>query len=185
MAPTLVPGNIVIVSPASYGFSRYTFDSVELPIHGRWPEFPVKRGDVMVFRQPLDHKTIYAKRVVGLPGDRIQMIGGILSINGQPVQRERIEDRVVNTRYCGTQPVHQYQETLAGGASYLIQKLSETCSGNRLAALDNTEVYAVPSAHYFVLGDNRDDSVDSRLPTENYGGYVPEELIIGRVVKIF
>jgi signal peptidase I len=185
MAPALEPGNAVIVSRAFYGISRYTFDSVELPINGRWPESSVGRGDVVVFRQPQDHKTFFVKRVVGLPGDRIQIIGGVLNINGQPAKRERIEDGVAALPFCRTAPVHQYRETLPNGASYVIQKMSETCPGSRVDALDNTEIYSVPPANYFMLGDNRDSSADSRLPAARGGGYVPEELIIGRVITIF
>jgi signal peptidase I len=185
MAPMLVPGNSVIVSRAYYGISRYTFDSVELPINGRLPGIPVKRGDVVAFRQPLDHGTFFIKRVVGLPGDRIQIIGGVLNVNGQPVKQERIEDGVSALPICNTAPVHQYRETLSGGPSYVIQKTSETCPDARLDALENTEMLLVPPAHYFMLGDNRDNSVDSRLPVARGGGYVPEELIIGRVIAIF
>jgi signal peptidase I len=186
MKPTLDTGQFVLASRASYGYSRYSFNFAELPVQGRWPSLGLpKRGDIVLFRKPDDHKTFFIKRVVGLPGDRIQMIGGVLNINGAPVKLERIEDKTEEVR-CGYQAeqmaIHRYRETLPDGQSYLIQKLSESCRFFLNSEADNTQVFAVPQEHYFMLGDNRDDSADSRYSTGIGIGYVPLELILGRVV---
>ena len=100
MLPTVRVGSYVVVSRASYGYSRYSFDSFQLPIAGRWPALMPQRGDIVVFRLPRDHKTHYLKRVVGLPGDRIQMIKGRLSINGElvPVEPAGAGNRPWTTR---------------------------------------------------------------------------------------
>jgi signal peptidase I len=189
MEPTIEAGQVVLASRASYGYSRYSFDFAELPVQGRWPSLgQPKRGDVVLFRKPNDHKTIFIKRVAGLPGDRIQMIDGVLNINGVPVKLERIEDKIEEVRcsyQSGRMAVHRYRETLPDGRSYLIQKLSESCRLLFNNEADNTGIFTVPQDHYFMLGDNRDDSADSRYPVGIGIGSVPSELIWGRVVASF
>jgi signal peptidase I len=177
--PTLSVGSYVIVSRASYGFSRYSFDSFELPITGRWPALMPKRGDMVVFRLPRDHSKTWVKRVVGLPGDKIQMINGRLSINGQLAAREPLPKMPDPSGGKGEADV--YVERLPDGASYRILEV-----GGDRGHYDNTPEFVVPAGHLFVLGDNRDNSIDSREQSPRDGvGFVPLELVIGRVIITF
>jgi signal peptidase I len=175
-APTLPRGSYVIVSRASYGYSRYSFDLFDLPITGRWPALMPRRGDMIVFRLPRDHGKHYVKRVVGLPGERIQMINDRLAINGQIVVREaapKLHDPSDLTKLVDT-----YVERLPEGASYLIIETE----GDR-SHYDNTPEFVVPEGHVFVLGDNRDNSIDSREQSPTIGvGFVPIDLVIGPVI---
>ncbi len=185
MIPTLLVGDYLFVSKYSYGFSKYSFPLGVNLFNGRILSSEPTRGDVIVFKTPTDNSTDYIKRLIGLPGDRIQMVNGVLNINGQPVKRERVEDKMMETRYCGMIPVHQYQETLPSGKSFVTQKLSETCSGYRLAGGNDTEVFVVPPAHFFMMGDNRDDSADSRFSVPVGVGFVPAENLVGRARVLF
>jgi len=184
MVPTLLVGDYLFVSKYSYGYSRYSFPYGIHFFDGRILFSAPHRGDVIVFKTPTDNSTDFIKRLIGLPGDKIQMVGGVLHINGAPVGRERVADKIEETK-CGLQPVHIYRETLPNGRSYLTQKLSETCRLNSLGTADNTEVYVVPPKHYFMMGDNRDDSADSRFPVGAGVGYVPEENLVGRARILF
>ena len=134
-----------------------------------WPK--VSRGDVVAYLLLKDQSTVYIKRVVGLPGDRVQMTGGVLHINGAPVGQERLNDAVLPDSSGKPRPVRQWLETLPGGRSHRI--LDEVDNG----FLDNTAEYAVPAGHYFMMGDNRDNSSDSRLLTRH--GPVPAANILG------
>lgn len=177
MIPTLLVGDYLFVSKYSYGYSRYSV-TFGLPLFpGRIMEKVPERGDVAVFKLPKDNKTDYIKRVIGLPGDTIQMIGGILHINGQPVPRERIEDFVTTDANGRQIRITQYLETLPNGRKHRI--LEETDMG----PLDNTPVYTVPAGHLFMMGDNRDNSLDSRVP--GMVGYVPMENLVGRAEFLF
>jgi len=176
MIPTLLVGDYLFVSKYSYGYSRYSLP-LSLPlIDGRIWATPPERGDVVVFKLPTDNSTDYIKRVIGLPGDRVQLKGGIVHINGEPVKREPIGPAPRNGSGLGM-PAQRYIETLPNGRRHLIQELSD---GH---PLDNTGVYTVPDNHYFLLGDNRDSSRDSRFLNEV--GYVPFENLIGRAERIF
>jgi signal peptidase I len=137
-----------------------------------------RRGDVVVFRLPKDDRVDYVKRIVGLPGDRIQMKDGQLTINGAPVQREPLAS-FNGGDPCGANiaSVKRWRETLDSGASY------ETLDCIDNGFYDNTNVYTVPQGHYFMMGDNRDNSTDSRVLSAV--GYVPFENIVGRVGLIF
>ena len=185
MIPTLLVGDYLFVSKYSYGYSRYSFPFGLDIFDGRIFFSRPHRGDVVVFKTPTDNSTDYIKRLVGLPGDQIQMIDGVLNIDGVPVKRERVADVVEDTKCGPNQVVHEYRETLPNGRSYLTQKLSETCRFGRFGAADNTEVFVVPPKHYFMMGDNRDDSADSRFSIGNGVGYVPEENLVGRARILF
>jgi signal peptidase I len=130
-----------------------------------------------VFKLPRDNKTDYIKRIIGLPGDRIQMINGILNINGEPVKRDRIEDFVTTDQFGRQVRVAQYIETLPNGRKHRIIEESDTGS------LDNTQVYVVPENHFFCMGDNRDNSLDSRV--SSMVGFVPVENLVGRAEFLF
>jgi signal peptidase I len=174
MIPTLLIGDYLFVSKFSYGYSRYSLP-FGLPLfEGRiWFTAP-KLGDVVVFKLPSDTSTDYIKRVVGLPGDKIQVVNGILNINGTPVSRERIEDYAPTDAGGGPGGLAQYIETLPNGVKHRIIELGD----NERA--DNTEVFQVPPGSIFVMGDNRDNSQDSR-----YIGPIPEENLVGRAEILF
>ncbi|MEH3117855.1 MAG: signal peptidase I [Methylorubrum populi] len=176
-APGIVVGDYVVVSRYAYGFSRYSLplsDVLPYPLAGTLlPGALPKRGDIIVFKLPKDNATDYIKRVVGLPGDTIQMIEGVLTINGKPVKRERVADYELVQSYGKVDKVAQYEETLPGGATFRVIERD----GDR-SFYDNTEVYEVPARHVFTLGDNRDNSVDSRDLASV--GYVPIRNLVGR-----
>jgi signal peptidase I len=181
MMPTLPIGSHIIVSRASYGYSRFSFDLFELPIRGRWPALAPQRGDVVVFRRSHDRRIFQVNRVVGLPRDRVQMISGRLSLNGALVPREPAP-RMTLGPSDGKRGVDTYIERIAEGVGYRIIE-AEGDSG----PADNTAEFVVPEGHLFVLGDNRDNSVDSRFQRPGWGGvgFVPIEFVIGRVVTTF
>lgn len=175
MKPTLLVGDYLFVSKFAYGYSRYSVP-LGLPLFsGRIFERLPERGDVVVFKLPSDNKTDYIKRVVGLPGDRIQVLNGVLQINGTPVKLERVGD--FDEDFDGrTVAVPMLQEQLPEGRRHLILDLTPNGS------LDNTGIYLVPPGHVFAMGDNRDNSLDSRV--ENVG-YIPVENLIGRAEVLF
>jgi signal peptidase I len=177
MKANLLVGDYLFVTKYAYGYSRHSFPFSLAPFDGRIWSAPPERGDVVVFKLPADGETDYIKRVIGMPGDRIQMIGGVVHINGQPVRRERVADYRMPDAFGRMTNVRQFRETLPNGRSYLTLKLVEN------GYLDNTEVFVVPVGNYFMMGDNRDNSTDSRVLSAV--GYVPFENLVGRAAVIF
>lgn len=178
LIPTLLIGDYLFVSKYSYGYSKYSVPFSPPLFEGRILASEPKRGDVAVFKLPKDNSTDYIKRVIGLPGDRIQLRDGRLYINDQLVERKRIEDFVTTDSWGREVPVPQYLEILPGGSSHRIIERD----GDK-GYWDNTYVYTVPPGHYFMMGDNRDNSTDSR--DEANVGYVPFDNFIGRAEVIF
>ena len=176
MIPTLLVGDYLFVSKYSYGYSRHSIPFSPPIFKGRIFESQPERGDVAVFKLPLDNETDYIKRIIGLPGDRIQVIAGVLHVNGKAVKRRRIRDYLGDS--SGQRSSVQYEETLPGN---LVHRIIET-QGD-LGQLDNTSVYTVPKGHYFAMGDNRDSSLDSRVL--NHVGFVPAENLVGRAEFLF
>jgi signal peptidase I len=199
MLPRMMIGDYLFVSKWPYGVSRYSLPFGFGHFQGRWFASEPKRGDIVVFRFPGSDQD-YVKRLIGLPGDRVQVRGGQLFLNQKPVPRVRIADwlmpRSQNSpcRYVdpdhGLPPVVEegrtscrymrYRETLPGGRSYEV--LDQLPDG----AGDDTPVFTVPAGHYFMMGDNRDDSEDSRFPQSVGGvGFLPADNLIGRAEIVF
>jgi len=174
MEATLLVGDYLFVEKFSYGYSRFTFPFGGTIFGDSWhgkriPDIKPNRGDVIVFKFPQDNSTDFIKRLIGLPGDRIQMRDDRLYINDKIVPRVRVADYV---EIVDGQAHHvpQYKETLPNGKSYL------TLDRDPDGPEDNTDVYVVPAGHYFMMGDNRDNSADSRTEV----GYVPAENLEGK-----
>jgi signal peptidase I len=199
MEPTLEIGDYVLVNKAAYGWSRQSLPFNPALPHGRIFEHQPERGDVVVFRRPSDGAKTLIKRLVGLPGDRIQLRGGVLIINGMAIPRQ-VTGQASEATPFGPLPVTRYRESLPGGPTYRVNSFgSETAAGN-------TGVYVVPAGCYFVMGDNRDNSLDSRfdpgpvkrgqascgwnasldrnLPPERGVGFLPAENLVGRADRI-
>jgi signal peptidase I len=170
MEPNLLHGDYIIVSKWSYGYSKHSIPFSPGLFKGRIFNHAPKRGDIVVFKLPRDNKTDYIKRCIGLPGDRIQVRGGVLYVNEKPLPRVQVTrndlldmDRV------------RIQETSLDNKSYV------TYSGVDYGEVNNTGVYLVPDGHYFMMGDNRDNSLDSRVSPQAGGvGFVPAENLVGK-----
>lgn len=208
MVPRLLVGDYLLVSKWSYGYSRYSFP-LGLPLfEGRAFDTAPARGDVVVFKTPQDNRTDFIKRVIGLPGEQIQMRGGVLFINGVAVPKRRVEDFTIpyHVRPSGYEandwsddcsrdfatnrlPTRlpsgemvcvfpQYEETLPGGKTIRVLDQAEMPQ-------DNTPTYIVPAGQYFMMGDNRDDSEDSRFGVPEGIGFVPKENLVGKAQVMF
>lgn len=172
MIPTLLIGDYLFVSKFSYGYSRHSLPFSMPLIPGRILFEEPERGDVVVFKLPADNKTDYIKRIIGLPGDTVQLKKSILYINGKAVKREKVEDFVEPVGDNNYTRMPRYLETLPNGRSHYILEATEN------TFIDTTTVYTVPKGHYFAMGDNRDHSKDSRYL--NAVGFIPKKNLVGR-----
>ena len=193
MKDTLLVGDFLFVNKMAYGYSRYSCPFGICPISGRILDKEPQRGDIVVFLHPVE-KRAFVKRLIGKPGDKVQVVDGVLFINGEEAKQtpdgtfvETFERQGAqgNTPRCanpepglgGDCVKEKYIETLPGGVSHSILNVDDI-------RLDHTDVFTVPAGHYFFMGDNRDNSTDSRV-AQPYGvGMVPEELILGRVDRV-
>ncbi|MCL2469475.1 MAG: signal peptidase I [Alphaproteobacteria bacterium] len=176
MEPVLLIGDYLFVSKFSYGYSSLSTVYGLLPMEGRLFGRSPERGDVAVFKLPADNRTDYIKRIIGLPGDRIQMRQGRLYINNVLVPRTPLDEHVAAAYLTPHLHAVDYIETLPNGRSHIIREEGDDRD------LDNTPVFEVPAGHYFAMGDNRDNSQDSRTP---HVSYVPADNLVGRAEIIF
>jgi len=175
MRPTLLEGDYLFVTKWAYGYSRYSLPFSPNLFSGRIFGSSPERGDVVVFKFPPNPSLDYIKRVIGLPGDRVQVKAGQLYINDVPVPREKV-GQIDNPDITEVdRPVDVYRETLPNGVSFDTLDLTPNGIG------DDTREFTVPAGHYFMMGDNRDNSTDSRFTV----GFVPEENLVGRANIIF
>ena len=173
MEPNLYEGDYIVVSKWSYGYSKHSIPWSPPLFDGRILGKGPARGDIVVFKLPRDNKTDYIKRVIGMPGDKVQMIANKLYLNGAPV-KDVVVSRAELADVFGPRPVTQVRETLPNGKSFMTQDYGP--GGD----LDDTPVYEVPAGHFFMMGDNRDNSIDSRVEMSAGVGMVPAENLVGK-----
>ncbi len=176
MIPGLLIGDFLFVSKYTYGYSSRSTIFGLLPFEGRLFGEEPKRGDVVVFKLPSDNRTDYIKRLVGLPGDNIQVKSGLLYVNGVAVERRKLAEPVAANYLEPREGASDYIETFPDGNAHIIREDGDNYR------LDDTDVFTVPPRHYFFMGDNRDNSQDSRT---NMVGFVPAENLVGRAEVIF
>jgi signal peptidase I len=172
MEPGLVTGDYVLAAKWPYGWSRASVPFNPPAPHGRLLGAPPRRGDVMLFRLPRAPREIYVKRLIGLPGDRVQVVGGAVFVNGRPIPRQPLGP--VDDHDAPGRIVPQVREIMPDDRRYL------TYAAQAGHAMADTGVYRVPAGSYFFMGDNRDNSLDSRWPAEVGVGFVPAENLVGK-----
>jgi signal peptidase I len=177
MKQTLLVGDYLFASKFAYGYSRYSLPFGLIPFEGRLFGAEPKRGDVVIFKLPRDNTTDYVKRVIGLPGDAIIVRDGLVYINGQVLPQTPAGEYVGPEAGWRAKP--RFQETLPNGVTHYVLHWPQQ------AELDNVGPFKVPEGHYFMMGDNRDDSIDSRVSSRYGVGYVPYENLIGRAELVF
>lgn len=177
MKSNLLVGDYLFVSKFTYGYSRYSFPFGFKIFDGRILASKPKRGDVVVFRLPSNPRIDFIKRVMGLPGDSVQVRDGVVYINGSPLKRTALDEWGEEIPETGqVVSIPRFEETLPEGKTITILKQ------HRYGAADNTPIFIVPEGKYFMMGDNRDNSRDSRFPEV---GFVPYENLVGRAQMIF
>ena len=176
MEPTLLVGDRIFVSKYTYGYSKHSFPFSPDITNKRFYSKKPKRGDLVVFKTPADNRTDYIKRLIGLPGDTIQFIDGSILINNEKIRRKKIESKKIIR--CGNflLETNTFIETLPNGLEHLVVY-------KKKGSLQNTKIFKVPANHYFLLGDNRDCSKDSRY-LESVG-YVNNLNLVGEAKLIF
>ena len=175
MKPNLLVGDFIFVSKWSYGYSKHSLPfSLPLIPNKIFPKIP-SRGDIVVFKTPQDNRTDYIKRVIGLPGDKIKIINGQINLNENKILRKKINDFIDNDHNTSAKRVRMYDE-LHDNYSFKVLDIMD----NGIA--DNTKLFSVPEGYFFVMGDNRDNSQDSRFSNV---GFIPSENIIGKAQFIF
>ena len=176
MKPNLLIGDFIFVSKWSYGYSRHSLPFSLPLIYGKIFSKLPDRGDVAVFKTPYDNRTDYVKRIIGLPGDRIQIVNGEVLINDNLILRKKINDFIDVDKQGNIKRLRKYKE-------YYFSTEVEVLDIMDNGIVDNTPLYIVPKNHFFVMGDNRDNSQDSRFL--NRVGYVPLENLVGKAQYIF
>ena len=176
MEPNLLVGDRLFVTKYTYGYSKHSFPFSPPIFKGRLFQKKPKRGDIVVFKTPADNRTDYIKRLIGLPGDKIQVIDSNLFINNSEILKSRISKK--DTIFCGKKKidVFTFEELLPNGKKYNTVYLKDF-------SYQNSDIFTVPEKNYFFLGDNRDCSKDSRFLTSV--GYVHEDNLVGKARFIF
>ena len=175
MKPNLLVGDFIFVSKWSYGYSRHSLPfSIPIIPNKIFPKMP-KRGDVVVFKTPQDNRTDYIKRVIGLPGDKVKIINGQIFLNNKLVVRKKMKDFIDRDKYAQTKRARKYKEYLDNLTFDVLDIMDN-------GIVDNTELFVVPEDYFFVMGDNRDNSQDSRFKTV---GFIPVNNLVGKARFIF
>ena len=173
MKDTLLIGDFLFVNKMAYGYSKYSCPFGICPIEGRIFGSEPERGDVVVFRHPVSNAD-FIKRLIGLPGDRIQMRRGRLWVNGEQIPAKELPPVMMDSGYGFTRSVQRFEETFPNGRTFVTYDFGPN------GDVDDTQTFVVPEGHYFFMGDNRDNSLDSRVPAEIGVGFVPAENLVGK-----